>query len=441
MQDEKLITMREAKKFEVIQQIIKKEIKQKEASKILNISERQIRNLKKKVEKEGIEGVIHKNKGRPSNNKTVSEEDKKRIIELYKSKYEGFRPTFYCEQLAENENINYSRETIRKILTEENLHKVKKRKERHREQRERRACRGELIQVDGSYHDWFSTGEKSWLLNFIDDATGEVFLRYADSESTRELLKAMKEYINEKGVPQALYVDRDSIYTTTREQTVEEQLTNTYPMTQFTRAMKEIGTEVICAYSPQAKGRVVRSFQTHQDRLVKENKLRGITNKEEGKKYLQDYVRKHNKKFSVKAKSEIDMHTKKPRKNEIDRILSIQEKRKIAKDFTIKYKNKTYQILKEQKVMVLTRNPVTIEERLDNSIHIKYKDCYLKFKDITETIREKVKQNQNQKTKQEEVKETQTNTIKVMNRKEISNVKYLHPWRKSNSLFFRKRKF
>lgn len=439
MQEEKLITMREAKKFEIIQRLINKEIKQKEASEILNISERQIRNLKKKVEKEGIEGVIHKNKGRPSNNKTVSKEDKKRIIELYKSKYEGFRPTFYAEQLAENENINYSRETIRKILAEDNIYKVKKRKERHREQRERRACRGELIQVDGSYHDWFSTGEKCWLLNFIDDATGEVFLRYADSESTMELLKAMKEYINEKGVPQALYVDRDSIYTTTREQTVEEQLTKTYPMTQFTRAMKEIGTEVICAYSPQAKGRVERSFQTHQDRLVKENKLIGITNKEEGEKYLQDYVKKHNKKFSVKAKSEIDMHTKKPRKNEIDRIFSIQEKRKIAKDFTIKYRNKTYQILKEQKVMVLTRNPVTIEERLDGSIHIKYKDCYLKFKDITEIKREKA--NQNQKSKQEEVKETKTDTTKVMNRKEISNVKYFHPWRKSNSLFFRKRKF
>ena len=132
------------------------------------------------------------------------------------------------------------------------------------------------------------------------------------------------------------------------------------------------------------------------------------------------------------------MHTKKPKKSEIDRIFSIQEKRNIAKDFTIKYKNKTYQILKEQKVMVLTRNPVTIEERLDGSIHIKYKDCYLKFKDITETIREKVNQKQNLKKLK---KTTKTDTIKLMNRKEISNVKYFHPWKKSNSLFFRKRKF
>jgi len=273
MQQEKLITMNESKKYETICRVLKKEITQKTASQILNLTVRQIRNLTKGVKKQGIDGVIHKNKGKPSNNPPVPMEIKQTIVTLATTKYEGFKPTLLCEKLRENENICYSKETIRKTLLWGNVYQEKKMKEKHRSRRERRACRGELIQVDGSYHDWFATGEKCWLLNFIDDATGEVFLMYSTSESTIELMKAIKEYILEKGCPIALYVDKDSIYKTTRAQTIEEQLKGMYPITQFTRAMNELGIEVICANSPQAKGRVERSFKTLQDRLVKENKL------------------------------------------------------------------------------------------------------------------------------------------------------------------------
>ena len=430
MAQEKLITMLESKKYETISRLLKKEITQKTASQILNLTVRQVRNLAKAVKKKGIDGIIHQNKGKPSNNHPIPLEMKQTIISLATTKYEGFRPTLLCEKLKANENICYSKESIRQILLWGNVYQAKKMKEKHRTRRERRACRGELIQVDGSYHDWFSTGEKCWLLNFVDDATGEIFAMYADSESTIELMKAIKEYILEKGCPIALYVDKDSIYKTTRAQTIEEQLKGVYPITQFTRAMKELGIEVICANSPQAKGRVERCFKTLQDRLVKENKLLGITTIKDGNKHLKTYVKDFNKKFSVKPLNETDLHQKRPSKREIDKILCIREERKIAKDFTVKYKNRVYQILKEQKTIVLTRNSVTIETRLDGSVHLKYKDCYLKFIDITDNIRAK-----------QHYQEEQVEVVKTMTRKEVSNVKSLHPWRKSNSYFFKKRKF
>ena len=291
MPKEKLMTKQESKKYETISRLLAGEITQKTASTILHLSTRQVRNLQQQVKKYDVEGIIHKAKGKPSNNPCVPLEIKEKIIELAKTKYEGFMPTFLAENLSKYENISYSKETIRKILLWGNVYRGKKLKEKHRSQRERRACRGELIQVDGSYHDWFSTGKKCWLLNFVDDATGEMFAVYSEAESTIELMKAIREYILQKGCPIALYVDKDSIYKTTRQQTIEEQLKGTYPITQFTRAMNELGIEVICANSPQAKGRIERSFKTHQDRLVKENKLLGIKTIQEGNIHLKQYRR------------------------------------------------------------------------------------------------------------------------------------------------------
>jgi transposase len=422
---EKLATMKEMKRYKIIEDVIAKAITQKQASEILGLTARQVRNIKNRVIKEGAEGIVHKTRGKASNNR-ISEEIKICIVNLSKTKYEGFSPTFLTEKLTENENLNYSKETIRKILTEAGLWTPKKAKEKHRSRRDRRKNKGELIQLDGSIHDWFSTGEKCWLINFVDDATGDSFGRYTKAESTKAVMKCMKEYIEKFGCPMAIYVDKDSIYKTTRVQTIAEQLENEKILTQFTRVMNELGIEVICANSPQAKGRVERSFKTHQDRLVKENKLRGITNIEEGNKFLPQYFKQHNKKFSVKPQNEEDMHIKVPKNINLNKIFCIQSERSIAKDFTVRFESRIFQILEVQKYNVLTRNKVIIEKRLDESLHMKYKDIYLKYEDITDKQPEK-----------------QNKEIKIMTRKEVTNIPSLgHPWRrwnnKTNSL---KRKF
>jgi transposase len=418
---EKLATMKELKRYKIIEDLIAKAITQKQASEILGLTARQIRNIKNRVIKEGAEGIIHKTRGKLSNNR-ISEEIKICIINLSKTKYEGFNPTFLTEKLTENENLNYSKETIRKLLTEAGIWVPKKAKEKHRSRRDRRKNKGELIQLDGSIHDWFSTGEKCWLINFVDDATGDSFGKYTKAESTIAVMKSMKEYIEKFGCPIAIYVDKDSIYKTTRAQTIAEQLEDEKILTQFTRVMNELGIEVICANSPQAKGRVERSFKTHQDRLVKENKLQGITTIEEGNKFLPQYFKQHNKKFSVKPQNEEDMHIKIPKHINLNKIFCIQSERSIAKDFTVRYKGKIFQILDIQKENVLTRNKVIIEKRLDESIHVKYKDIYLRYENITDKQPEK-----------------QNKEIKIMTRKEVTNIPSLgHPWRtwnnKTNSL-------
>jgi len=415
----KLATMKEVKKYQVVKNVIEKRITQKEASKILKITTRQIRNIKKRIVTEGEIGIIHRSRGKPSNNKIPSEIVQK-IIELSKTKYDGFKPTFLAEKLAEYENIFVSRETVRKMLTEEKIWKPKQTKESFRTRRDRRASRGELIQLDGSIHDWFSTGEKCWLINFADDATSYQWGKYMESESTMTLMQCVKEYILKFGCPAALYVDKDSIYRVNRSQNIEEQLNGEEPITQFTRAMNELGIEVICANSPQAKGRVERSFKTHQDRLVKENRLRGIKTMEEGNEYLPEYYESHNRKFSVQPGNEKDMHIPLLENTNIDSILSIQTKRSINKDYTVQFKGKVLQLLKIQEKNVLTRNKVTIENRLDGSVHIRYKNIYLNYEDITDK----------QPVKNCEEK------VKIMTRKEISNLTKIKnpnsPWRRWN---------
>jgi len=421
----RLANMKEVRKYQVIKNIIDQVLTQKEASKILKISVRQVRNIQNRILKEGEIGVIHKSRGKPSNNR-IPEDIRFKVIDLAKTKYIGFGPTFLAEKLRENENIDYSSPSIRKILIEGGIWKSKKQKEKHRSKRDRRSCLGELVQLDGSIHDWFSTGEKCWLINFVDDATGHSFGKYTNSESTFNLMRCAKEYILKFGCPLAFYVDKDSIYKINRPQTIEEQLNDEESITQFTRAMNELGIEVICANSPQAKGRVERSFKTHQDRLVKENQLRGIITMEEGNKYLPEYYENHNKKFTVEPKSSHNMHIKLPKNADPDKILSKQEERSIAKDYTVQYKGRLFQILEVQRENVLTRNKVIIEHRLDNSIHIRYKDVYLTYAEIT---------------KKQPVKKCKE--VEVMTRKEVTNIPSLkHPWKRwSSKTDSQKRKF
>ncbi len=402
-----LVTNKDEKRFQIINKTIDKIITQREASEYLEISERQIRRLVRQVKENGLKGIIHKSKNKPSAKKT-QDTIKQRIIELKTSKYIDFKPTFFTEKLKNNEGIVTSTETVRKILIEAGLHQNKKAKQQHRQYRERRSCFGELVQLDGSYHNWFGE-EKSWLIGYIDDATNITYLKFTDSESTIAVMKTTEGYINKYGCPISLYVDKDSIYKTTRGQNIEEQLKDDLPMTQFTRAMNELGIKVICANSPQAKGRIERSFKTHQDRLVKELKLKGITTIEEANKFLADeYTPYHNQKFSIEAKSKENMHLKLPKNANLDAILSVQNKRSIYNDFTVRYNGRVFQILKEQKINVLTRNKVIVEERLDESIHIKYKKTYLNFKEITEKTKKKVRKDKD---------------FNVLTRKEISQIK------------------
>jgi hypothetical protein len=253
----------------------------------------------------------------------------------------------------------------------------------HREWRERMGMHGELVQFDGSYHDWLENGEEACLLGAIDDATGTVSATFEDNEGVRAVFRFWWQYIKNNGLPVAIYLDKFSTYKINHKNAVD----NAEMLTQFERAMRELNVRVICANSPEAKGRIERLFGTLQDRLVKEMRLRGIKSREDANHYLaSEYLIDHNKRFSVTPRQEGDAH--RPLTNELREklpsIFSIQSERRVNNDYTIRFKSKWFQLEATQNTTVYKRDVVTIEERLDGTLHIRLNDTYLAYTELPE---------------------------------------------------------
>jgi len=327
MERQDIVSMseREIDRYKVIQDILHHRMKQCHGAQILHLTSRQVRRLCRRVEKKGARGVVHGLRGLPSNHSLPPE----RIAEalaLVKKHYADFGPTFANEKLAEGHQVHLSDSVLRKAMIQEGLWQPRKPKERHRAWRERRPCVGMMVQLDGSDHDWFEgRGPRCVLLIFIDDATGRILYgEFVPVEDTVNLLGAAKSYLLALGRPLVFYVDKDSIYRINRQSTVEDDLRDQQPLTQFTRAMKELDIEVVCAHSPQAKGRVERSFQTHQDRLVKELRLAGVSAIPEGNRFLREvYFPRHNARFAVPPAAPGNAHRPILPSHRLQEILSI----------------------------------------------------------------------------------------------------------------------
>ncbi|MEK7744375.1 MAG: ISNCY family transposase, partial [Elusimicrobiota bacterium] len=256
---------------------------------------------------------------------------------------------------------------------------------KHRAWRERRACVGMLVQLDGSDHDWFEgRGPRCVLLVYIDDATSRILhAEFVKVEDTLTLMRGTRAYLLIHGRPVAFYVDKDSIYKVNRQASVDEELRDIQPITQFTRAMGELGVKVICADSPQAKGRVERGFDTHQDRLVKELRLAGICDMEAGNVFLRTvYIPAHNARFAVQPASPTDAHRPLLPEHNLDQILSLRAERTLFNDHTLRFQNKFFQLFEEQPVRLGPKDKVEVEIRLDGTTHLRAKGCYLRFKPI-----------------------------------------------------------
>lgn len=374
------MSLKELKRLKVIEAVIERRITQKSAALIVGLSERQVRRLVGAVREEGERGIVHKARGRPSNHK-VSEEVKERVLKLYGEKYGGFGPTLASEKLMEMDGISISDETLRKWLMDAGFWKKRRKRSSHRQWRLRKECFGEMIQIDGSHHDWLEgRGPELVFMGYIDDATSNVFGRFYDYEGTKPAFASFKSYVRKYGLPQSVYLDKHTTYKSPRKLTVEEELEGIEkPQSQFERALDELGVEVIHAHSPQAKGRVERLFGTLQDRLVKEMRLVGIKTKEEANGFLKDYLPKYNKRFRVFAANKTDVHARLPRYFNLESYLCVKTKRTIRNDNTIACNGKLYQLEKRVK----TRK-VIVEERLNGSLHITSNGTSLKYREITE---------------------------------------------------------
>jgi len=356
---DKLLEMstKELNRLEVMQRLSEKRMNQKEASCMLELSTRQIKRLLRVYRKQGAAGLVSKHRGRRSNNR-LAEEVKKRALNLLKTKYKGFGPTLAHEKLVEKEKLKLSDESVRKLMIAEDLWKPRKAKKVVIHQlRERRACFGELIQIDGSPHDWFEGRAPACvLLVFIDDATGQlVQLLFVECESFFSYCQAAEDYFRQYGKPVAFYSDRHGIFRVNVPSTGSGEA-----LTQFGRAMQELDIQIICANTPQAKGRVERVIQTLQDRLPKEMRLGGIANMTDGNAYLPEFLKDFNQRFAVDARSSVNAHRPLTAKEDLARILTWQETRTLSKNLTLQFQKVVYQIQTDRPTYALRNAQVTV---------------------------------------------------------------------------------
>jgi transposase InsO family protein len=380
-----MASQEELKRLHVIRKVQEKMIKQVEAGELLGLSSRQVRRIVKRVKAEGARGVIHRSRGR-SSNRAFADWVKGRVLELYREKYEGFGPTLAAEKLLERDGMELSEETLRGWLMESGDWKKSRKRRGHRQWRERKGHCGEMVQMDGSHHDWLEgRGSECVLMGYIDDATGRGFGRFYGYEGTVPAMDSFRRYIERYGVPLKVYLDKHTTYKSNGKPTLEEELAGIEPLSEFERALKELGVEVIHAHSPQAKGRIERFFGTLQDRLVKEMRLRGVKTIEEANLFLEEYWPLYNRQFAVGEREKGDLHRELPKRLNLDHILCRKVPRALRNDFTLAYNRKLYQI--DDSVRV---SKVLVHERVDGSLAIVSKDRFLKFREIvTRPEREK----------------------------------------------------
>ena len=354
-----ILTMstKEAERIKLITEHESGKLSVKECSELMCLSERQTYRILKKVKAEGLKGLIHKSRGKKSNH-GYPEKLKQEVIEHYKRQYSDYGPTLFAEMLESEHNISIDHETVRRWLRAEAYTTGIRKKRPHRRKRERRSCFGELLQFDGSTHDWFEgRGLSCCLLNCVDDTTGRVYLRFGLTENSYDAMQAMWEYIKTNGIPRSIYTDRGSVYW------AEGKLTD------FGRAMKELNIEMIFAKSPQAKGRVERFNRTLQDRLIKALRRKGISNIAEANKYLkEEFIEEFNERFSVNPEV-ANVH--RPSEGiDFRNIFCYKTTRQVRNDYTISLDGKYVQLSRGEAPLPKPRQNVTISLWLDNSLHI-----------------------------------------------------------------------
>ena len=377
-EDRVIMSVKELRRVHVIHQTMEKKLTQIKAGALLGLTARHVRRLLQRVRQEGDRGLVHRGRGTPSNRR-LPEKVKAMVLRLYAQRYGDFGPTLAAEKLAERHGITLSDETLRGWLRDAGIDHFQRRKRPHRAWRERKAHVGELLQLDGSHHDWFEgRGPRCVLMAYIDDASSRVLARFYEYEGTIPAMDSFQHYVTRYGIPLAVYADRHTTYQSPAKPTVEEQLAGREPMSQFGRALSELGVELIPAHSPQAKGRVERLFKTFQDRLIKEMRLAGVSTLDEANRFLEDYLPIYNQRFSVQPAQAADLHRPRPAGCDLDRILCLKTTRCLRKDFTIAHQGRLYQIHDT------VRAPhVLVEERIDGTMRITHQGRTLGFHVIT----------------------------------------------------------
>lgn len=371
------MSQRERDRLKVLYGVIQGERPQKEAARLLRLSVRQVRRLVRRIEQSGDQGLVHRLRGRPSNRR-LDGEVQQQVLAEYRRCYWDFGPTLASEKLAE-QGLAVSPDTLRRWLLATGLWQRQRKRDQHRQRRPRRQCFGELVQMDTSIHDWLEGrgDEAIVLIAMIDDATNWIHAGFYPGETLPSHLDLLRQWLKKNGVPLGLYTDRDSIFEPQSKGRVDP-----HGQTQFGRALEELGIERITAYSPQAKGRIERFFQLAQDRWVKEMRLAGVTTRQQANALLRrQLLPQYNRRFTVAAARRHNAHRDLGPQHCLAAILSVQEKRVVDNDYTVRFHNRCFQLLPPA-WPGLRRGKVILEQRLDGTLAIRFDGRYLRYKEI-----------------------------------------------------------
>jgi hypothetical protein len=379
-----IITMskKEFKRLPILHKVMERRLTQVKAAEMLDLSDRQIRRIILKIKNSGDQAIAHRNRGKESPFK-IPREEEDRIVSILEKRYFDFGPTFASEKLLECEGIKISKEKIRQLMIHHDLdYPDRKKKGKVHQWRERKHHRGEMVQMDGSDHDWLeSRGPRLILMGYIDDASNEIYGRFYEYEGTFSAMDSFKRYIIKYGIPFSFYVDRHSAYKTTRQTNLDEDLKGEFAKTQFARALSELDVKIIFAQSPQAKGRIERVFETLQDRLVKELRLAKISTRDGANSFLETYLPKHNARFAMKPFKKSNLHKPVPGNLNLAEIFCIKEYRTIGNGYTFYWRNRIFLI--KNPSITMKKQRVCVMEQFDGEIVLKLKNKYLSFVEVT----------------------------------------------------------
>lgn len=374
------LSSRELKRIEVLGRVKGGNLKLGEAAELLDLSYRQIKRLWKRYRGGGAKALQHRGCGRESN-RGYEKEFRERVERRYADIYADFGPTLAAEHLAE-EGMAVSRQTLARWLRAAGLWSGSRRRKPYRQRRERRAHFGELVQLDGSFHQWLEDrAGRGCLMHLVDDATSTAEARFYAEETIWAAVGVLRHWIEKYGVPQALYTDWKNVYV--REATEAEKLAGEAPLTQFGRMCQRLGIRILAANSPQAKGRVERAHGTHQDRLVKKLRLAGIASYDDANRYLDDkYLADHNRRYARAAASQADYHRRRPTARQLDEVFWLEEERVVSADWVVSYKTRLLQLKRQSRHYAPARTRVTVRENQQGELAILYRRQPLAFKEI-----------------------------------------------------------
>ena len=373
---------KERKRLIIMEKVLRAEMTLIEASRALAVSYRQTKRIHTRYQNGGAYGLIHQSRGKPSNRR-IAQVERDAILKGYQLRYKDFGPTLASEYLAED-GYAVNPETLRRWLIDEGLWARKRKRAKHRTRRTPKKCFGELLQLDGSHHDWFE-GRRApaCLMNLVDDATGKTMSIMSEEETTFSAMELLELWIRRYGIPEALYCDLKSVYLTTREPTNEELISGKLPRTQFGRACDELGIAIIPAYSAQAKGRVERNHGVYQDRFVKELRLKNISTIDEANGCLHGgFIAKLNNKFGRKPACMTDRHIPLRKENNLRAIFCIKTERCLSNDWVIRHENCFFQVIKKRYALPPPKSKIVVHEWQDGTVELRWKGESLDFCEI-----------------------------------------------------------